>query len=345
MVGGDVSTIEMSADADECCEESLLCAWSENEDQTSFCSKIHGLASIRERLDRRSRLLACLTVQKSEADRDMITSRHIEVKRLSLEAHVQSVDDANGSDGHGLTLTSMLDAAKNHVLFEVHHSLEGLWNIVWYSLGHLAFFMGLDATAKLVRVYLQMSEVAFHATMLAVAIMIMRMNGYIWQWLGRNSYRLVKFDLHNRRILRMWDASLLRIIHRDYAEINEFISILAYYLVCISLAYFYNKIWAAYEFFISVGYSRMEVMWTNRLEKAGLSFDTCDACLEAQCRGVECSSFFGYILEFFLSHTMNYLCLQFSDRGLPMLSIAFHLLLCSLSLVAMGIFDLRLFEA
>ena len=346
--GGD-SASDLSTDADENSEESLMCSLSANEDQACSHTRVSGLSRVRQRLDRRARLMARLTAQKSAAYRSMIATRHMEAaRRLSLESHTRGVTkDEPGSRAQfsmASPRTSIIDRAKNHFLFEGHHSLEASWNIAWYSLGHLAFYMGLDAAAKLVRVYFQVCEIRFHVYMLVISIGIMRLNGYMWHWLGERSNRLVKFDLCNRRILGTWDASLMRIVHRDYPAANGLISILAYYLACISLTYFYNKAWAAYELRIYSFYTLMESLWKERLEKLGL--ESCDVYLKAICQGEEeCSSFLKYHLEFSLSYIMNFLCHQFSDPDVPVLSIIFHSLLFGLSVLGMTVFGLRFSEA
>jgi hypothetical protein len=336
-------------DADVCSEVSLLSAWSSDEDLTRCQANISELERVRGRLDQRARLLGRLTVQTSVAYRDMMIARENDARTFCLESHGIALDEDTRSTGHGTLAVShgsrILDAAKNHLLFEGSHALEALWNITWYSLGHLAVYMGLDATSKLVRAYLGIAEGKFHVFLMSFAMMTIRLNGYIWQWQGRNSYQLVKFDFHNRQMLNMWDASLMSKLHRDYEAINEFISILAYYLVFISLSHFYNKVWAAYEMWITWGYTHMELQWTKRLEEIGASFESCDSWQSTVCpEGDECSSFFRQILESCLTRVMTFLCLQFSDPAFPVPSILFHWLFCGLSFLAIGVFGFRLFE-
>jgi len=339
------SSRDISADDDEYSEESLLSAWSVDEDQTRSDANCRGLARVRESLDRRTRLMTRLTARKSKTYKNIIVSRQLQVSNLTLELHSRrrNPDRRRGQDVPIVSRTSLVHQVTNHIFFEAHHSLEASWNLLWYSAGHLSVYMGLDASTKLIRVYVGVSEVAFHTLILVLAIVIMRLNGYVWQWLGHDGYRLVKFDLHNRRILGMWDASLMNFFRRDLKAVNGFISILAYYLVFISLTYFYNKIWAFYEFLMSSAYTSIEALWLTRLQTTEL--ESYAACLEAACTGGDESlSFFGCARRTFESQAMNFFCLLLSDPDLSVLSIIFHSLFCFACWGALRVFQVGLFE-
>lgn len=326
----------------ESSKESLLSDWSRSEDEaSSIDSKIGITARIRERLRRRDRLFLDLTAEKSNAYRQLIYLREVKARQTALPGKEYVSDDKLLQPNPRVFYLD--NSVTGHVIFEANHSLEALWNLVWYSSGHLAVYMCLDTTTTSIRTYFQFSENTFYLLMLLLAMVVMRMNGYLWNWLGRSSYQLVKFDYHNRRKLGMMDATFMDLAHTEYSKVNDFVSILAYYFVCIGLTHFYSKIWVFFEatIYSFLGTMKESSRWRHHSEILGHTAESC-----------ETSAFMKENDHFMLRdpsrlfHQLvsKILCYYLENPEISGPSIVFHLAMLCISFAALGIFGLQLFE-
>lgn len=90
-----------------------------------------------------------------------------------------------------------------------------------------------------------------HALLIVVSVVVMRLNGSLWYWVGPNSYRRLKFDLHNRVELGFWDAKVMQYLHRPtLGRTNTLINLMSMYGVCVGVYFYYQQALARYEFHI-----------------------------------------------------------------------------------------------
>jgi hypothetical protein len=85
-----------------------------------------------------------------------------------------------------------------------------------------------------------MDERFFHVLLLFSGMTLMRANGYLWFWLDNRSYNLVKFEMHNRAILKYPDARLLSYLKRTTA-LNGALTMISFYSAYTGVQYFFYR--------------------------------------------------------------------------------------------------------
>ena len=172
------------------------------------------------------------------------------------EDHIRIRSSSSSNSGGGEQLSgkeerpewNALQSLKHLMLFEYHHSLEGVWFAIWYCLGNAALFSLVDLSLS--NSLTTMTWNQRHAIAIIVALVMMRADGYLWDWLSSHSKKQVQFDMHNRRVLGYWDANLLTSFRQGaLSRIKPLTSMVAFYLLFLSVMYFYYQlfyIWAAW---------------------------------------------------------------------------------------------------
>jgi hypothetical protein len=213
---------------------------------------------------------------------------------------------------------------KHLVLFEWHHSFEGSFFAMLYCFGHVALFslVELSITSALSSIN-GLTPYRLHTMVIVVALLMMRFNGYLWSWLSLQSWEHVKFDMHNRRVLGYWDAHLLTCFRQGVlSRIKPLISIIAFYMLFLSVMFFYFEIyfiWAA----------RFRAIQRFLPWAVG-----CDALAEIQ-------------YPTLLTDVWQYSCLPPNTPGVPepvLPQVIFYFLSTSLATVAMGKSQVALFQ-
>ena len=168
----------------------------------------------------------------------------------------QTMIESNGSSGGGEQVSegedppkhSAIQSLKRLMLFEWHHSVEGSWFAIWYCFGNAALFSLVELTLS--NAWRQMTSNQRHFMAIIVALLMMRADGYLWDWLSAPSREHVNFDMHNRRVLGYWDANLLASFRKGFlSRIKPLNSMVAFYLLFLSVMYFYYQffyVWAAW---------------------------------------------------------------------------------------------------
>lgn len=339
----DVSLLQASSDDEE-------------DDESSLDSNCTGLDRIQYKFQKRGRLLSKVTHGKSRSYHKMILAREVASREQTLRRYKGKnslLFKCNElPPATPWTPISVYQHLHNEVLFEMHHSMEAAWMAIWYCLGHLSIFMTLDLVRRLVTNRWEISETTVHAFLVVGGFTIVRVNGYLWTWLSQDSYRVVKFDVHNRRILDHWDTRILAWF-RQRKTLQDVVSMMGFYMLYLGITYFYERIWIVCEQAIWAGYRYWEAQIVsslqlppvldhdaNGLNMTSLSLsssttasmvDTCDALLHQTNW-----SWRGYWFQFW--------CHQFTSKDIWLVYILFDTVVVVMASLAMAVFGGSLFE-
>lgn len=253
------------SDDDAMSEDSLLDSCSDEE--SSIDSEYVGYDRIRKRFERREKMLGRIVARKSHFYDETIIFHEMASRIKTLRSIRRSHDPSPSSE---LTMKEKLSLSRRSfgnkheklstmdfsnpswslqsltLLFEGRHSLEGIWVLCWYCMGHFGLFCIFEQLVDRALRKSQLGPQVFYCLLILSALFIMRMNGYLWTWLASDSYRRVKFDMHNRRVLQFWDARILALLRRPcLAQVNRIISMSAFYILLHGCAFFYNAVLAS----------------------------------------------------------------------------------------------------
>lgn len=133
--------------------------------------------------------------------------------------------------------------------FEYRHSLVGYTIVLTYCFGHVALASLVDTLmTSALWSFEEWSANQIYAVFIIMALLAMRVDGYLWHWLPTRSYEQVKMEMHNRHILDYWDARLLAYFRfGPFASVESILSMVAFYGAYFGAAFFYNEMFAAFE--------------------------------------------------------------------------------------------------
>jgi len=138
--------------------------------------------------------------------------------RVKLAEYQRQSQRCNGcstsSDNEGLSYQDVpwIHRLKSWFLFDCHYTLPSCFRLVITSTCHLAMYGVLEATSKMIyqRVFFHfMNLYVFHGCQVLLGLVLLRANGYLWQFLDKDAYKTLKFDMHNRFYLGFLDARVL----------------------------------------------------------------------------------------------------------------------------------------
>jgi hypothetical protein len=139
-------------------------------------------------------------------------------------------------------------------LFEVSYSVPGMYGIWLSSVTNSAFYGTLSGSIRLLyRLYLfnVMTKTQYSILLVAVGMLLLRLNGTVFDWLQGENYTLARIEMSNRTRLRTVDARLRKFIRRLsflYSAFNLF----GYYVLYAGMVHFNYNIFP--ELFDSVLY-------------------------------------------------------------------------------------------
>ena len=114
-------------------------------------------------------------------------------------------------------------------VFELNSSVPAMFSLFVHNVVHITFLDAITSVSDLVRRGLSDCSF-FQGPKLDVAffcfgILLMRTTGDLFWWLSDQDYDCVKFDMHNRLLLRCWDASVLSAVRaRDVLRVALFMT-------------------------------------------------------------------------------------------------------------------------
>lgn len=226
-------------------DDSLLSAWSSSEEDESLDSDCRGLKRVHERFRIRDRTLRRISWKKGPVYQKMLLQMELASRKhylqerakcgsISASSRVSENHNNNKNDNNNLP---------SSLLFECHHLPEGIWGVLLFCVGDLALACSIDRGSKAGVILTGTDPYVVHAIQIVVCLMVMRLNGYMWWWLGKDSYNLVKFDLHNRVELGYWDARLMKALQSNprLRRVNGVLNLLSLYGAYMGVYFFYIK--------------------------------------------------------------------------------------------------------
>lgn len=330
---------ETASQLSELSEESLLEAWTAN-DEVSLMD-YHGIDRVRKHLEHRGKAFNRCTANKSKFYRDIVLSRELQSRARLLKSYKSKDEmlhqglpvEAENSEYPSPTTCSELSLLRRvqGILLLEGHSLEAAWIALFYSTGHQSLYMVLDGLVKLGLSHSGIAPNIFYSLVSLLGLLMIRMNGYLWFWLGPDSYRLVKFEIHNRHSLQYWDAQVLSWFrHGKFKWINGYVSILGYYFLYIGMVYFYYSIaWIKLEAWSWKAYTVLEATMQQQMKSTtATGADLCDAMLEAKA---------------WYRQGAQFLCHQWYTQEVPTLSILYDGSILLISAIAIWFLGGNLF--
>ncbi len=239
-------------------EDSLLDSCSD--DESSIESDCVGIDRVLKRFERREKILTSIIVGKAPLYKETIlanesASRAKTLRSLGFNRETCPVVDQKMirplfqsrsllEHRKSISLGSNYGALeRSSLFFEGRHFLEAAWAVSWYCIGHYGVFSIFEVIIYLALQRSGLSPSHFHALLILFALFIMRVNGYLWEWLCLESRRRVKFDMHNRRVLGYWDARVLATLRKPLLRgVNPIISMSAFYMLFHGCSYFYYDV-------------------------------------------------------------------------------------------------------
>jgi hypothetical protein len=178
----------------------------------------------RERLVQRQvleSLLGEVVVQVCEKDQDAAAiAREIQEALDNLEAAVLA-----SSHRRKRSWSVLVQKGCDFVVFELNSLLPSVMALLVHTVALFSIYDGLDTGMEMVKQYAlslhwldrQWMDLAFVTFSLALGVVLLRCTGDLYWWLSDPDYDLIKFDFHNRRQLRFWDARILAVVRVRHA--------------------------------------------------------------------------------------------------------------------------------
>lgn len=244
-------------------QESLLDAWS-TDDEESIDEECHGLERMSKYFEIRDRIFDRITAQKRGSYRAMLREHELASREQFMRRHglgLSSVD--SNAERQPLVEGSLVRyRIVNHLIFEGHHTAGGMWAVLFCCLGSATFYYGFEVLiSKTINFGVShgVSSNICNIILIATSLLLMRLNGYMWEFINHESYRLVKFDMHNRLQLGYFDARIMKWLSSPrLATLNAFISVCAFYGVYSGVLYFYFELLGGCEDSLWQWYARKE---------------------------------------------------------------------------------------
>lgn len=300
-------------------QESLLSAWSSEEE--SINSECRGYERAKKRFRRRNRRLRQLSQGKRSLYNALLwqmenasREHYLEERKLPKEEREQFALSPSPSME---SKQSSFNNLRTEFLFECFHLPEGIWSIFVFCFGNAACACVFDKISNIGLKLTGIGEYQFYITQILASLLVMRINGYLWWWVGHDAYRLVKFDLHNRLELGFWDAKFMKYMsHPKRNAANSLINMISFYAFYTGVYFFYLKAYGNVELSIWSWYKTVG-------QAASLPIDDFVAFQE-------CDLIWTEVASFWKRPVMYHIC---TDPEWTLLMGSFHVLALSLATV------------
>jgi hypothetical protein len=277
---------------------------------------------IEKKLEMREQRLRRLVRGNRKSYERMLRAKEDASREFVLQGRISEQNGSHRSQSTRRVTASPLQQIWDFLQFESHLTLAGILSVLFYCTAHLSFHILFEAFVKWAATATNsfMDERCVHVLLIFFGMALMRANGYLWFWLDSRSYNLVKFEMHNRAILKYPDARLLSYLTSTTA-LNGALTMISFYSAYTGIQYFYYRWQETY-------YNAPLDVWYNQtlLEATALLAEnetfTCETMLQ-----LPPTPFYRSILGYFL-------CLDCPDDDI--LNILFPLGICLLSAKAMS---------
>ncbi|KAL3939948.1 MAG: hypothetical protein SGARI_001181 [Bacillariaceae sp.] len=188
---------------------------------------LRGIERLEKKLELRRRKLHQLCVAEPKGCIHVLKANEEAVRKLEMK---QFLDDEQAQKKHVHGRQSAPspkegEHARQHpatphsflqtwwwLLFEAHLVIPASIKLLVVCCCHLFVHGTLETACKMVyqSFFLKlMSQQVFCICQVILGLLCLRANGYLWYFLDKDAYNVVKFDMHNRVRLQRWDAKLL----------------------------------------------------------------------------------------------------------------------------------------
>jgi len=180
----------------------------------------------------------CLSIQrrlnrKSKSD-------HSGIHQSETTTDTQVNDMTERSPDNAPRRTALLQKIRRSFLFERYHTAPSIGAMAVYLVAHTSCYELIYQLHLGAFFSIQKWPLVYGLTFV-MGVLLVRMSGSIWNWLGSDLYEGVKFDMHNKLRLRDLDARLMRWI-RKRKQIRLILDIVGVYMCFISIGYAWNEL-------------------------------------------------------------------------------------------------------
>jgi hypothetical protein len=375
---------------------------SDDDDSSEDDEDNSSLAQIQQRFERRRRTFLRITAHKSQSygtrlwakeelyHAQQLASYYDEHPNQKRQTREQPPPTKPSTDTATTTSSTTSASTTSRLLLtnlflESHHSSEAIWMAWWFCWGHMSIYILVEYAAHFVLRRFKSRllgagnenepdtksiEHFFYFGMVVLGFAIMRVNGYWWEWLSCDSYRLVKFASTTSTakqqqqkdttisqppppndcigILCSWlpqptqvrrFSNLKKLLKKLNVLKKAYWNLLCFYLIYLGAAHFYVVTWAAYETWILAAYASLEAkllqspeggMPTTMEETAAMP------CAALMGTALSSSSSSSSTTHYYILHAV---CEEFHNPDLPVSSLVFNgsiLLVSALAMATMG---------
>lgn len=184
--------------------------------------------------------------ENEQALHDLLLHENYERDNKNESDH-QPPSDTYTSSNVEVSKKQLVSKWRTHLQFEFKYSIPGIGALLLYCLAHASTYeLVSNVVYEIVESDTQIipiNKTVVYTTLLLTGCCIARCTGLIWDFVGPIQFRSVKFDLHNRLRLQMWDAKLLHILNdRIPFVVKGILDTLAFYLIYISMAHYISRL-------------------------------------------------------------------------------------------------------
>jgi hypothetical protein len=174
--------------------------------------------------------------------------KYTTVKGDSLENTAPQIPDPTGTSSKQqepdcsptpIRQFSFLEKIRRTLVMELTHGIKAYTTMLLFCAAHMALYecisTAVSELTKNVGSYLLVN-----ACTLLLGLFLTRISGYLWWYVDKNTYRCVKFDMHNRIRHGHWDARILRWF-RKRPSLQITVGLVGLYLCFIPVVYYQSQ--------------------------------------------------------------------------------------------------------
>ena len=244
---GEIDVLSILSSASSSSESSLFTAYDEDEEESTIDSCYHGEERIRKHFEERDRRLRRMLIGKRRIYELSLMQQEQAVRSLCVESyrvkHHQAKNHPLGGNKtreDGTLGLSSRAQVKHNILFECQHSRTGVLIVLFYCLGNVTFYFLLLALLNYIYGLCQeyINGNLFDFLTCVSGVVMMRWTGYLWCFVEKETFDLVKIEMHNRERLGYLDAKVVRCLRGT--RVKSFLNLLSFYLVFVSIHELYD---------------------------------------------------------------------------------------------------------
>lgn len=198
-------------------------------------------------------------------------------KKMKLVKEKQQRQQTSGSsrekevNDRSETILGLWNRIRKMAACDLNNTIPGAAHLILHCLAHGSCFQVVEGFIVVLTRNFKNQDVVFISLVFG-SILLLRITGGMWAYLGNDSYRRVKFDMHNRLRLRKLDARAA-LWFRHHVKIDNFLNLVAFYTCFLSMSYLHERFMYVFDRDLVVPVSDS----LRRLTQQVLNGDTCAA--------------------------------------------------------------------